>query len=164
MLSLDECAQQISISYMERAGLNRTIWQSGQDLAQRERELRPEAGWPGKNDEARMAAKDAALAADQAYQNAISARNAAQHKLAELEASIAGVEAQRRAAEWRIRERMVELLTRGGVDSQSRGDRMEAVFDDVGQAGADQAVVDELAVAGDTLDAGSGPDGIEFPF
>ncbi len=88
-------------------------------------------------------------------------RDAAQGKLAELEAEIAGVEAERRAAEWRIRERLVEALVRGGIDQQSRGDRMEASFDDTLQHEVDQAAADELeqAVAADDP---FGP--IEMPF
>lgn len=149
MLNLDECAQELSTAYLERAALNRIIWQAGQELATRERELRPEAGWPGKNDEARAAAKDAALAADQrvanAIANAIAERNNAQVDLATLEAQIAGIEAQRRAAEWRIRERMVEGLTRAGIDEQSRGDRMEAGPDDQLQHEWDSHLAQEAA-------------------
>lgn len=164
MRDLDECASDLATAYMLRAGHNKAIWQANQELAGRERALRPEAGWPGKNDEARVAAREAALMADQAWQNAAGNRDKAQAELAALEAEIAGIEAERRAAEWRIRERMVEMLTRGGIDAQSRGDRMEAAFDDTLQAGADQAVTEEMARAGEVVGDPPLEPEVEFPF
>lgn len=155
MLDLEEFATQLDVSYAERAKLDLSIWRAGQDLIGRERSLRPETGWPGKNDEARASAKEAALAGDEHYQNTIVNRDAAQAKLGELLAFIAGVEAQRRAAEWRIRERLVEALTRGGVAQQGRGDRMEGTFDDTLQR-----EVDETTEAHGT----SSFDEVEMPF
>jgi hypothetical protein len=142
MYTLKECAENLTVTYSQRAKLNLTVWRAGQALEARARELRPDTGWPGKNDEARAAAKDEALAADQLAQNASVDLDAAKGKLIELEAEIAGIEADRRAGEWRIRERMVEALVNQGVAQQSRGDRAEAAPEDVLQHRVDAGVFD----------------------
>lgn len=138
LLPLDECAERLTGLYIARAALNLLIWRANQAIADRQRALVPEGGWPGKNQEARDAARDAAGAADQALAGHVAQRDEAHGKLFELEAEISGVEAQRRAGEWRIRERMVDALNGRGIVPQGRGDQADGAVDgDVTQAQAD---------------------------
>lgn len=138
LLPLDECAQRLTGLYTARAALNLLIWRANQSIADRQRALVPEGGWPGKNQEARDAARDAAGAADETLAGHVAQRDEAHGQLFELEAEISGVEAQRRAGEWRIRERMVDALTGRGLAPQGRGDQAEGAIDgDVTQAQAD---------------------------
>jgi len=152
---LDELADRLSVAYAKRAKLELDRWQADQLLAERAKALTPENGWPGRNEQARQAAREKALAEDSAYQNALTNRQAAHEKLLGLAGEIDSLEAQRRAAEWRIRERMVELLERNSVAPQRRGDRVEAAFDDLAQAGLDAALEAEAEDA---------PADVEFPF
>lgn len=138
LLPLDEAALRLTGLYTARAALNLLIWRANQSIADRQRALVPEGGWPGKNQEARDTARDVACAADEQLAGYVAERDGAHSKLFELEAEISGVEAQRRAGEWRIRERMVDALNGRGLAPQGRGDQAEGAVDgDVTQAQAD---------------------------
>lgn len=166
LLPLDECGAQLNLLFLERAKHNLVIWRENKAVAERQRALIPEGGWPGKNQEARDAARDAAYGADDTLKGHLYNRDDAQGKLIQLEEEIAGVEADRRAGEWRIRERMVEALTQSGVAPQGRGDRMEGALDgDAIQAAADDELTAafNLATGGETVPAGS-DDGADIPF
>jgi hypothetical protein len=144
MPDFEDQATRLAELYRERALLGRTIWLAEQGIAERQRALTPAEGWPGKNDEARKAAREAAFAADDAIANHQVNLAGARERQLLLDGEVQAVEAERRAAEWRIRERLVEALVQGGVAHQSRGDRMESAFDDVGQQQVDGAAFEEL--------------------
>lgn len=166
MLTLDECGQRLSLAINERAKLNLALWRSDQLIAARQRALTPADGWPGKNDAARAAARDAAYDADTALAAAVLEKNKVQELLIGLDGEIQSVEAERRAGEWRIRQRMIDVLDRGALTENRRGDRVEAVHDDVAQAGVDQALEDELepGIGLDGVEGPVGEDEADFPF
>jgi hypothetical protein len=141
MLSFGEQAERLVALYTERALINKQIYDHEQAIEARKSSLTPAEGWPGKNEEARKAARDAAFAADDAL--ALHQRQAAElrGRLIILQADVEGVEAERRADEWRLRERLVEALLQRGVQPQSAA-RVENAFDDTAQAATDQALTD----------------------
>lgn len=108
--SLHEIAAELAEKRQIKAQTELLKWQAGKDMEARLIELTPPEGWPGKNDGQRAAAKAKALAADDAYMTASDQADMAAGALFELDAQIAALEDERRAAEWEVRLRQVETL------------------------------------------------------
>lgn len=164
MLSFEDQAEKLVTLYTERALLNRRVYDHEQACQKRQSALTPADGWPGKNDEARKAARDAAFAADNDLARHQTALVETRGKLITLQGDIDGAEAERRAGEWHVRARLCDALERGGVQPNHRGDRAENAFEDAAQQKLDQATtesaVDQHA---EPYEDGIGPDGIEYP-
>lgn len=126
-----EIAAKLGELYQARAGASLTEWQAAQDMERRVIEITPPEGWPGKNEEQRRAAKEAALLADDQYQQAWADHRTAHSATITIQADIDALEAERRALEWQVRAALVEALRDGGVQSNHRGDPAgNTAFDD----------------------------------
>lgn len=93
------------------------------------------AGWSGKNEAERNALRDAVYARDEKIVGAQNEINALRGKLAEIDARIAGADADRRAIEWAIRAKQVNYTapkaddpTEDPLDVELQGD-VDKTFD-----------------------------------
>jgi len=136
MEKLIEIAKTLTDLYDTRAQTSLIQWQASQDIERVKLNLTPVEGWPGKNEEQRKTAAEKTFAENDELQAAQVKYNAAYKALVELEAKIAGMEAQRKAEEWTIRAQLVEVLRSNGIQVSKLEDPFMAV--------ADQAVDDEL--------------------
>jgi hypothetical protein len=110
-------------------------WEVDQNIAGRMVAIIPEGGWPGKNEAERNAARDKAVLED-AY---LGEQKAQRYELKSFEAvltgGIAALDAERRALEWSIRERLVDQygpqVTEGAepVDNAVEQESEEAIFE-----------------------------------
>jgi hypothetical protein len=103
------------------------------DLEGRKVYLIPADGWPGSNDGQRKAAAEKTYLADEVL---ITLRNQIEDATVDMlrcQALIDGLEDERRAAEWMIRERMVEGLLEQGIPQEYTEpvDDLQTVLDDV---------------------------------
>lgn len=136
MDKLLEIATTLSELYDTQAKTRLIQWQAEQDINRLKLSMTPPDGWPGKNEEQRKTAAEKTFAENDELQAAQVKYNAAYKALVELEAKIAGMEAQRKAEEWTIRAQLVEVLRSNGIQVSKLEDPFMAV--------ADQAVDDEL--------------------
>ncbi len=120
--------------YRERAALNLTEWQITKDIQARELALTPADGWPGKNEAARETAMRQAFAADETLSNLNSDLFYLKRDQAVNEGEREAREAERRAYEWQIRQRLCDALQARGI--VSTGD--DSAFDEVTQQASDQ--------------------------
>jgi len=135
--------------YRERREQQARLAHCDDDLAGREIALVPAEGWPGKNDEARKAARLAALAGDETIQAIRANQSKLRDDLAQLEGLIEDLEAQRRGAEWEVRDRLATALA---GRRETRAPVEDAAFD---EAPVGAVVEDELPTpleAGETDD------------
>ena len=132
-----ELAAQLGRLYRERRARQAALAHCEEDLSGREAAVTPADGWPGKNEEARKAARLAALAGDETIRAIRANQSKLRDELAELEGIVDEMEAQRRGLEWDVRERLAQALA---GRHEAAGPAEDAAFDD----GADQAVVDDL--------------------
>ena len=157
----DEHTTKLADAYRQRANLGYEQRQEEQAIVARQRALTPETGWKGTNPDARNAARDAAFAADESLCDHVLNRDTIKGKLIKLGGEIEALEAERRAYEWRVRERMVERLTERGVHSDApRAARSEAAFDDVG----DHALTQQYEQDGQGEPVAAAADDDYFPF
>lgn len=145
MPSFEEQAEKLAALYTERALLNRRVYDHEQAVQKRQAALTPADGWPGKNDEARKAAREAAFAADDELAQRAASLSEARGKLILLAGDVDAAEAERRAAEWQVRADLLQALARGGVQPNHRGERTENAFDDVSQAALDLGATEAAA-------------------
>lgn len=138
MTTMQSLASQLGKLYEQRAELGYRTWKNERETEARQIELTPAEGWPGSNDKAREAYKAGAFAHDAVLVALSDERRFAQRESADLSGKIEALEAERRAAEWSIRERLIAALDRGSVQPNGRGDRADAAFDDVAQAELDR--------------------------
>lgn len=136
MEKLIEIAKTLSELYDTRAQTTLIQWQANQDIDQIKLNLTPAEGWPGKNEEQRRTAAEKVFAENDELQAAMVKYNVAYKALIELDAKIAGMEAQRKAEEWTIRAQLVDVLRRDGITVKPMEDPFQAVMD--------QAVDDDL--------------------
>ena len=130
--------------YQERAQANLDAWRSGKDIEARQLELTPDDGWPGKNAEQRDAAAKKAFASDEALQALLVGQEDTQTEALLLEGDIQALEAERRALEWTIRSRQVELLDLNAIQSNHNGDRAATAFDDVADQVMEHGISDHI--------------------
>ena len=93
--------------------------------------LLPAEGWPGKNAEARDAARDMAYAQSVDLVDAQRSMTGVNAAIDRIDAQVAGLEADRRAIEWTIRADLVSALMAGRVQANGSGPRVEESWDDV---------------------------------
>ncbi len=136
MSTLNDLAKQLAQLYRDRAALNLTEWQIMKDIEARELALTPAEGWPGKNEAARETAMKMAFAADETLQKLNDVLAQVKEDQAKNEGEREAIEAERRAAEWDIRNRLCDALQARGI--ASNGD--DSAFDEVTQAASDQMV------------------------
>ncbi len=136
MDNLTNLAKQLAQLYRERAALSLTEWQITKDIQARELALTPAEGWPGKNEAARETAMKMAFAADETLKELNDNLAMIKRDQSKNEGEREAIEAERRAAEWNIRNRLCDSLQARGI--QSTGD--DSAFDEVTQAASDQMV------------------------
>lgn len=134
MDNLLSIAQQLAQLYRDRSALNLTEWQITQDIQARELALTPVEGWPGKNEAARETAMHQSFSADETLQKLNAVLGQVKEDQATNEGEREAREAERRAYEWQIRQRLCDALQARGV--QSPGD--DSAFDEVTQQASDQ--------------------------
>ncbi len=127
-----EIAHSLASLIQARSELNLLINHLNVDLEARKLALVPAEGWPGKNEGERKLSADRVFAADKTCSDIHFALEERTIRLANVEAEIGGLEAERRALEWEIRAKLVEALA-GKRDSADPED----AFDDALQAQAD---------------------------
>ena len=134
MDNMTAIAKQLAHMYIERSALNLSEWQITRDIQARELALTPADGWPGKNEAARETAMRQAYAADDIL---IGLNDDLRHLKAcqsKNEGDREAIEAERRAAEWQIRQCLCDALQARNV--QSTGD--DSAFDEAMQQASDQ--------------------------
>lgn len=156
MFDFQENAEKLAALYVERALLNKQVYDHELGIQKRHLALTPADGWPGKNEEARKATRDTAFAADEELGRHLDALTELRGKLIILNGDIEAAEAERRAAEWQVRARLTVVLDENGIQPNHRGDRVENAFEDAAQQKTDQA-------ASATAAADKFPDGDEIP-
>ena len=134
MDNLTAIAKQLSGLYIERAALNLTEWQITRDIQARELALTPADGWPGKNEAARETAMRQAFYADEMLKELNDNLGMIKREQSENEGDREALEAERRAAEWGIRQRLCDALQARNV--QSTGD--DSAFDEAMQQASDK--------------------------
>ena len=134
MDNLTAIAKQLASLYIERAALNLSEWQIARDIQARELTLTPADGWPGKNEAARETAMKQAFASDETLQKLNIVLAQVKEDQATNEGDREALEAERRAAEWQIRQRLCDALQARNV--QSTGD--DSAFDEAMQQASDQ--------------------------
>lgn len=127
MNRLFEISNHLADLYQERAQCGLRTWQIENDLAARKVFLTPAEGWPGKNAEQREIEAARVFAQDQACQEMNEALNDLKQDAADIAGQIEALEAERRAAEWSIRERLANALS---GKRENHAPVEEAVFDD----------------------------------
>jgi hypothetical protein len=127
MTSLFDIADSLSKLYYEKTAGQVRTWQMEQDAEALKLEITPAEGWPGKNEAERSIARDKAWAANENLQNLVDDLLQLKSELALIQTDIEAQEAQRRALEWNIRERLADALSgrRNG-----HGPVEEQAFDD----------------------------------
>lgn len=142
--TLPEIAGTLAELYKLRAARNIDAWKVNQDISRRELSITPVEGWEGKNTEQREVSKLRAFAAD-AELVELSAV-AMQHKatLEQIEADIAGLEAERRALEWSIRQQMIDALRLSYAPIDGNGYSDAEAFDAPAQQTLDAFVDDGI--------------------
>lgn len=138
-----------------------------EDLEGRKMHLAPADGWPGKNDSERKIAQEKIFAGDETCQALRTLIRMNETKQAEMQGEVQGLEAERRAIEWTIREQMVYALMFNRLYSSGDGAVEETAIDD-GSDGAMLAAAEEAVFADGQYPNGT-PDGAqeqesEFPF
>ncbi len=136
MDNLTTIAKRLAHLYRDRAALNLTEWQINKDIQARELALTPADGWPGKNEAARETAMKMAFSADETLNELNSNLFSVKREQATNEGEREAIEAERRAAEWQIRQRLCDALQARGV--VSNGD--DSAFDEATQSASDQMV------------------------
>jgi len=134
MDNLTAIAKQLAHLYTERAALNLSEWQITKDIQARELALTPADGWPGKNEAARETAMRQAYAADDILIGLNDDLRHIKTYQSKNEGDREALEAERRAAEWQIRQRLCDALQARNV--QSTGD--DSAFDEAMQQASDQ--------------------------
>jgi len=129
MEKLLEIAKTLSELYDTQAQTRLIQWQANQDIERIKLHLAPAEGWPGKNEEQRKTAAEKAYAENDELQAAMVKYNAAFRALTEIDARIAGLEAERKANEWTIRAQLVDVLRRDGITVKPLDDPFQAVMD-----------------------------------
>jgi len=120
MTALQECAATLTRLYLERKTLQVSSGHVQAALNLREMTLTPADGWPGSNPEKRKLAQDTALWVDADYQESGQTLSGIRDTLAEVEATIAGVQETASAERWRIRELLATALM-----ARMQGERVE---------------------------------------
>lgn len=105
-----EIAAQLAALYKTRAELSLREWQYEKDAEGRKLYLTPLEGWPGKNAEDRKTSAERVFAVDEVLGKIAAAANLVHAELAQCEALIAGLEAERRALEYTVKIALVETL------------------------------------------------------
>lgn len=131
-MNLFEIANDLGILYTAREQLSLREWQINQDLAARKLYLTPAEGWPGKNAEQRDLEAARCFANDEPIQQMIIALADLKEDQSIDNGDILSLEAERRALEWSIRERLADALA-GKGDGQDE-------FDEAEQAAVDEAI------------------------
>src|SRR5690348_6090532 len=115
-------AQNLTTLYLARTEYQIRIRHLEEDTEARRVHVVPEEGWPGKNDEARKAARDKAFAADPTLTSIASDIRRLRDQLARVEAAIASNEVRFKADRWDTRQQLVEALRRQGTTSEEHAD------------------------------------------
>ena len=110
MTTLTECAATLTRLFLERKTLQVQADHVEAALNLRQLTLTPPEGWPGKNEAQRDTARDNALYADDNYREFGQALSGIRDTLAEVEATISGVQETASAERWRIRELLATAL------------------------------------------------------
>lgn len=142
-MKITEISSQLATAYTERAELQVALGELKNQLFRREVELTPAEGWPGKNAEMRDLEKARSLASDDAWTTIANNVTQANLDMVQLSGVIEALEAQRRGAEWSIRENLVAVLAynlRGQQTPATEAESLEQAFDDV----SDSLVDDEI--------------------
>jgi len=128
MSRLSEIAEQLGQLYQTKNSTALIQWQAKQDLEGRMLFLVPKDGWEGKNQEQRDLARDRMFTADETILAINKQADDAYRALSVIEGLIAALEAERRALEWQIRDRLIDALQARRV--QVSGPVAETAFDD----------------------------------
>lgn len=138
-------ANRLGELYQSKRGAQIELAHQEADLEGNILRLTPDDGWPGKNEENRRLARERALADDQACRNIAARMTELRDDLADLEAEIDALDAERRAREWMIRQQLVEaLMVRAVQQNHKDGDRAEQAFDDAADGAAMETALDAL--------------------
>lgn len=147
-----EIAIELKKLYSEQAQVDLRKWRLETDLDARAVYLTPAEGWPGKNEEQRNTAKERVLSEDTATQDMRKETAQCQEKRFTLSAQIQGLEAERRALEFSVREQLVTVLSFQGVARYDPEARTDSAFDDAGLKRADVStdrILEELGYPSD---------------
>jgi hypothetical protein len=142
---LIEIATILNAAYTKRAELSLKQWQLEHDLESRQLYLAPSEGWPGKNEAERKLAQAKTYQMDEACRKIEAQIAEVRQACAGIDASVSGLEAERRALEWEIRGELVKVLQQNHVEYS--GQVEDFAFDTATQLQLDQAafnVQDEL--------------------
>ena len=120
MTALQECAATLTRLYLERKTLQVSSGHVQAALNLRELALTPPDGWPGKNEALRDTARGLALLNDKDFQELGQTLSGIRDTLAEVEATISGVQETASAERWRIRELLATALM-----ARMQGERVE---------------------------------------
>lgn len=126
-----EIAAQLAALYKTRTELSLREWQYEKDAEARRLYITPPPpeGWPGKNAEERKTSADRYFAADEVLGKITAAASLVHVELAQTEALIAGLEAERRALEYTVKISLVETLLARHVEYATGQDAFEQVED-----------------------------------
>lgn len=108
--SLIAIAKQLGELYSRLSTKKSDLKSITRQIEERELEITPPDGWPGKNAEAREIEQKRTFKSDVPMQGFLKAQFEAEVKVSELEAQIAGLEAERRAIEHIIYARNGDAL------------------------------------------------------
>lgn len=117
-----------------------------EDLEGRKFFLAPDAGWEGKNEEARKLTAEKAFAADEICQKLRGMARDNEITIARLTGDLQALEAERRAYEWGVREQIV-LALRGVLPADTSEHVDNRAFDDGLAMAFEDGVIAELAAA-----------------
>ena len=143
MTTLQECSVTLARLFLERNNHQTNVDRIQSDLDTLELKLTPPDGWPGKNDGQRDTARGQTLLNNADYQEMTLAMSETRDAMAEVEATIAGVQETASAERWRIREAMAAALL-----ARYHGERVEDAapsapeFDQALQGAVDEALDD----------------------
>lgn len=143
-----EIARELGRLYGERAEVEKRIYHIGQDRAARLVVLTPLEGWPGKNEGARKAASETAIATDETLAKIAGQDQEKREELAGINVQVETLEAERRALEWDIRHDIVKML---------RGRQQESAYepaDGIAEHAMDQAAFGEAGAPEEYLGSG----------
>lgn len=129
-------AEELGTRYRTRATLSQRKRELDQEAEIKRLYITPPDGWPGKNAEQRDAAKLTAELQDETLIKINDALEILEDEASANSASIDALEAERRALEWEIRERLVDALSWNHVQTEVDTKVEVTAFDDAADAKA----------------------------
>jgi len=143
-MSFLEVATDLKARYLKRAALKNQLAEVDYTIGQRKIILAPADGWPGKNDGERKLSEAKGLSTDEPLLKAQAEYRQIEAALLVLQAEIDGLEDERRALEWQVRQDLTTNLARVEPAYADRNTNLEQSAVD----NATQAALDNRAIAG----------------